>query len=73
MPVGDHWTDCPGCGRRVQVLPPREADGKRVAMGWRRKAHTATGRSFGASQPGPRCRYPTAMNPDDIPQEEPCD
>jgi hypothetical protein len=65
---------CPGCGRRVQVLPPREKSGGRLAAGWRRKEHTAAGRSFGASQPGPRCRYPRGLTEaESTPLEEPCD
>jgi hypothetical protein len=60
------WATCPGCGRRCPLVRPREAAGGRPAAGWRRKQHTATGRSFGAGQPGPRCRYPTALNPDEI-------
>lgn len=70
---------CPGCTRPVQVLPPRNPKPGRVAVGWRRRAHSVAGtRDLGARyDPGPRCRYPTDLTTDEIaqlaqPLEEPC-
>lgn len=54
---------CPGCGRDdVVLLPPT------TRAPWRRKAHAVRG---DLQQPGTmRCRYPTTLNPDEIPTED---
>ena len=67
---------CPGCGRDVELIPPRDGRtdrpgatiGREAAASWRRKAHPAAGPGWGAVERSPRCRFPVALTPDEIAQ-----
>lgn len=59
---------CPGCRRLVRLLPPRHLDhASDTVLSWRRQAHATT--TTGLSAEGAvRCRYPTALTPEEIPR-----
>lgn len=58
---------CPGCQQEVPLLAPIPGNRHRLPRPWRRKLHGLGG---DLGQPGiVRCRYPTTLTDDEIPEE----